>query len=105
MATQTVVSQKIKSEFLRRVDEIKDSYLRNPTNELKTSIFLTREGGIERVESESEDGNDVYGQAEMKLGSPVWLVVTLDKDSFDGADSCDLAEAFQQREYYFASCT
>jgi hypothetical protein len=103
MATQTVVSQDV--EFLRLVEEIESFYLSNPTNELKTSIFLTREGGIEPVRSETEDGNDVYGQAEMKLGSPVWLVVTLDKDSFDGADSGDLAEACQQREYYFASRT
>jgi len=108
MATQTVVSQEVKHEFLRLVDMTKAFYLNNPTSDLKTWIFLTSEGGIEQVESESEDGSVVFPEAEREFDSPVWLVTILDKNAdFSVAGMIqllpDLAEACQTREYYFTS--
>jgi hypothetical protein len=110
MATQTFVSQEVKSEFLQLLDQTKDFYLSNPTSDLSTWIFLTREGGIEQVKSESEDGNEVYPQAECEFDSPVWLIAILGKDTdFSVAGMVqllpDLAEACQTREYYFTSRT
>lgn len=114
MATQTFVSQEVKAEFLRLVDTTKAFYLNNPTSDLKTWIFLTSEGGIEQVESESEDGGVVFPEAEREFNSPVWLISILGNDApgwsgrLDaGADELlsDLADACQLREDYFASRT
>jgi hypothetical protein len=110
MATQTFVSQEVKSEFLRLVDVTKEFYVNNPTNELKTWIFLTGDGGIEQLESESEDGGKVYPQAECEFGSPVWLIAILGKDAdFSVAGTIqlmpDLAEACQLRDDYFSART
>jgi len=55
MTTQTVVSQEVKSEFLRLVDKTKEFYANNPTSELKTWIFLTTSGKIERIKSKSDE--------------------------------------------------
>jgi len=104
MQTQTFVTQEVKSEFLRLVDVTKEFYVNNPMSELKTWIFLTGEGGIEQVQSESEDGNVAYPQAECEFGSPVWLIAILGKDTdFSVAGMIpllpDLAEACQLRDY------
>jgi hypothetical protein len=106
VATQTFIPQEVKSEFLRLMDVTKEFYVNNPKSDVKTWIFLTGEGGIEQVESESEDGNLVYPQAECEFGSPVWLIAILGKDTdFSVAGMIqllpDLAEACQLRDYYF----
>jgi len=108
MATQTFVSQEVKPDFLLLVQQTKDFYLNNPASELSTWIFLTREGEIEEVKSASQDGNEVYPQAECKFDSPVWLVAILDKNADYSEKGMlgllpDLAEACQLREYYFTS--
>jgi len=112
MSTQTVVMQEVKSELLRLVDKAKEFYLNNPENEMGTWVFLTREGGVKQVKvaNENSDGNFVYPHAELRFGSPVWLVAILNKDTdFSAAGMLlllpDLAEAFQNREYYFTSRT
>jgi hypothetical protein len=110
METQNFASQQVKSEFLRLLEHTKEFYLNNPTSDLKTWIFLTGEGGIEQVESDSEDGGQVFPQAECEFGGPVWLVAVLGKDTdFSTAGMIrllpDLEEACQGREYCFTSRT
>ena len=110
METENFASQQVKSEFLRLLEKTKDFYLSNPSSELKTWIFLTRDGGIEQLESESEDGGKVYPQGECEFGSPVWLIAILGKDAdFSVAGTIqlmpDLAEACQLRDDYFLART